>query len=98
MRKLKALCFVLTVLAAVSGLSSTPVWCVAGRGRRLPTPMLGAIAERVVHQVIDPWSRDVEVVPMGLVGHVVGPDGRSPAAAVRAECEMAPELLRTGIM
>ena len=35
---------------------------------------------------------------MGLVGHVVGPDGRTPAGAVRAECEMAPELLRTGIM
>ena len=60
--------------------------------------MLGAIVERVAHQAIDPWSREVEVVPMSLVGHVVGPDGRAPMAAVRAECEMAPELLRTGIM
>ena len=86
------------LLAAVAGLSGTPVWCVAGRGRRLPSPMLGAIVERVAHQAVDPWSREVEVVPMSLVAHVVGPDGRVPTAAVRAECEMAPELLRTGIM
>jgi hypothetical protein len=86
------------VLAAAARLSSTPVWCVAGRGRRLPAPMLGAIVDRVAHQSIDPWSRDVEVVPMTLVGHVIGPDGRLPAATVRAECEMAPELLRTGVM
>jgi hypothetical protein len=29
---------------------------------------------------------------------VVGPHGRQPIAELRAECEMAPELLRTGIM
>ena len=60
--------------------------------------MLGAIVERVAHQAIDPWSREVEAMRMSLIAHVVGPDGRSPAVAVRAECEMAPELLRTGIM
>ncbi len=86
------------VLAAAAALCPTPVWCVAGRGRRLPAPMLGAIVERVAHQAIDPWSREVEAMRMSLIAHVVGPDGRSPAAAVRAECEMAPELLRTGVM
>ena len=60
--------------------------------------MLGAIVERVAHQSIDPWSREVEAMRMSLVGHVVGPDGRTAAATVRAECEMAPELLRTGVM
>ena len=86
------------VLAAAAGLAGTPVWCVAGCGRRLPSPMVAAIAERVGQQSIDPWSREVETVPASLVAHVVGPLGRTPVAAVRAECEMAPELLRTGIM
>jgi len=86
------------VLAAASGLSRTPVWCVAGCGRRLPTPMIEAIVDRVAHQAVDPWSRDVEVLPMSLVAQVVGPTGRLPATDVRAECEMAPELLRTGVM
>jgi hypothetical protein len=86
------------VLAAVAGLQRTPVWCVAGCGRRLPSPMIDAITDRVAQRAIDPWSREVEALPMSLVSHVVGPHGRLPASDVRAECEMAPELLRTGIM
>ena len=87
-----------SLLAAAAGLHGTPVWCVAGCGRRLPTPMIRAIVDRVGQGAIDPWSRDVESLPMSLVSHVVGPHGRLPASTVRAECEMAPELLRTGIM
>ena len=60
--------------------------------------MLGAIVERVAHQAIDPWSREVEAMPMSLSPTSSVPTAGSPAAAVRAECEMAPELLRTGIM
>jgi hypothetical protein len=86
------------VVAAAAGLSSTAVWCVAGCGRRLPSPMVAAIAERVGQQAIDPWTREVETLPAALVAHVVGPLGRTPMSAVRAECEMAPELLRTGVM
>lgn len=86
------------VLAATAGMTETPVWAVAGCGRRLPAPMIEAIIERVDQRSIDPWSRDVEAVPMALVAHVVGPTGRHAAADTRAECEMAPELLRTGIM
>jgi hypothetical protein len=86
------------VLAASAGLSATPVWCVAGRGRRLPTPMIEAIVDRVAQHAVDPWAREVEALPVSLVAHVVGPTGRHPATDIRAECEMAPELLRTGIM
>ena len=86
-----------TVLAAVAGLAGTPVWAVAGRGRRLPAAMVEAIVERVA-QTLDPWSRECDVVPISLVSSVVGPDGRSPSSAIRPECEMAPELLRTGVM
>jgi hypothetical protein len=63
--------------------------------------MIDAIVERLVHEAGDPWERDAEAVPMALVGHIVGPGGRAAATAttaVRAECEMAPELLRTGLM
>ena len=86
------------LLGAAATLSATPVWCVAGCGRRLPSPMIEAIIERVAQRAIDPWSREVEVLPANLVSHVVGPHGRQPLAELRAECEMAPELLRTGIM
>ena len=86
------------LLAAAAGLSGTPVWVVAGCGRRLPAPMVTAIVDRVAQGAIDPWSREVEALPASLVAHVVGPHGRQPMADVRAECEMAPELLRTGIM
>jgi hypothetical protein len=86
------------VVAAAAGLAATPVWCVAGCGRRLPSPMVTAIAERVGQQSVDPWTREVETLPASLVAHVVGPPGRTTVAGVRAECEMAPELLRTGIM
>jgi hypothetical protein len=86
------------VLAATAGLHGTPVWCVAGCGRRLPPAMIGAIVDRVAQRAIDPWSQEVEAFPMALVSHVIGPRGRVPATDVRAECEMAPELLRTGIM
>jgi hypothetical protein len=60
--------------------------------------MIAAIIDRVAQRAIDPWSREVEAFPTALVAHVVGPHGRQPATEVRAECEMAPELLRTGIM
>lgn len=86
------------VLAAAAGLQGTPVWCVAGCGRRLPPAMTQAIVERVAQRTPQPWDRVVEAFPTSLVAHVVGPTGQVPAGEIRAECEMAPELLRTGIM
>ena len=56
-----------SLLAAAAGLHGTPVWCVAGCGRRLPTPMIEAIVERVAQRAIDPWSREVESLPTSLV-------------------------------
>jgi len=87
------------VLAAVAGVAGTPVWAVAGVGRRLPGPMVDVIAAYVDRQ--DYWSRDAEALPLRLVAEVVGPGGRLPASsatAVRAECELAPELLRSSPM
>jgi len=86
------------VLAAVAGLQGTPVWCVAGCGRRLPAAMIQAIVDRVGARTPEPWDRVVETLPTALVAQVVGPTGRVPASEIRPECEMAPELLRTGIM
>jgi hypothetical protein len=88
------------VAAAAAGIAGTPVWTVAGCGRRLPGPMIEAIAARLERDD-DYWMRDAETLPLGLVAHVVGPAGRLPASepvAVRAECEMAPELLRSSPM
>ena len=88
------------VLAAVAGITGTPVWTVAGCGRRLPSPMIEVIAARVERDD-DYWMREAETLPLGLVAHVVGPMGRRPASdpgATRAECEMAPELLRSSPM
>ena len=88
------------VVAAVAGIAGTPVWVVAGCGRRLPSPMIEVIAARLARDD-DYWTRDAETLPLALVSHVVGPAGRLPVsepAAVRAECEIAPELLRASPM
>ncbi len=88
------------VLAAVAGIAGTPAWLVAGRGRRLPGPMIDGIAAALARDE-DYWTRDAELFPLALVSQVVGPAGRLPAAApeaVRAECDMAPELLRASPM
>ena len=88
------------VVAAVAGIAGTPVWVVAGCGRRLPSPMIEVIAARIERDD-DYWRRDAEMLPLALVSHVVGPASRLPVsepAAVRAECEMAPELLRASPM
>ena len=84
------------VLAASGVLAGTPVWLVAGRGRRLPTAMLAAIAARTVPEH-DPLAADVEVLAVSTVARVAGPGGvvTCSPAALAAECELAPELLRT---
>jgi hypothetical protein len=62
--------------------------------------MIDAIAAALARDD-DYWTRDAELFPLALVTQVVGPAGRLPAAApeaVRAECDMAPELLRASPM
>ncbi len=82
--------------AAVAYCAEIPVWLVAGVGRRLPAALWSAMLERVEHGR-DPWELDDEVVPLGLVSHVAGPDGISEGlgALNGTECPMAPELLRS---
>jgi hypothetical protein len=82
------------VVGAVAHAAGVPVWLVAGRGRRLPEPMIDAMISR-----LGAWE-DHEPLALGLVTDVVGPDGRvarSPAA-VAAECSMVAELLRQSPM
>jgi hypothetical protein len=84
-----------TVLAATASLAGTPVWLVAGRGRRLPGPVIDVIVERSTPSR-DPFAAAVEAITTSVVTHVAGPDGVTVMSldALRAECELAPELLR----
>ena len=86
------------VLAATASALGTPVWLVAGVGRRLPSGYVDAMADRVraLTEDVDPWDLDVEVLPTSLVTDVIGPHGRVPMGppAIVPECAMAHELLR----
>ena len=85
--------------AAVAYCAEVPLWLVAGRGRRLPDPMWRAMCQRL-GEVGDGWNQDVEVVPLAMVGAVLGPLGLSDAetSAMAAECAVAHELLRMSAM
>lgn len=84
------------VLAAVANSVSTPVWLVAGIGRRLPPEYVDAIATRVLAEP-DAWDHDADDLPVGLVTHVVNEDGLTSdiTAGLSATCPFAPELLRS---
>ena len=85
--------------AAVAYCSETPVWLVAGVGRRLPEQMWKAMCERLGGGEAS-WHNDVEVVPLALAVAVLGPNGlaEADAAAMAAECPMTHELLRVSAM
>jgi len=85
--------------AAVAYCAEIPVWLVAGVGRRLPEPLWKALVERTLAGR-DPWENEDEVVPLGLVSHVVGPSGLDAGveSILASECPMAPELLRSSVM
>lgn len=82
------------VVAAVARSVATPVWLVAGVGRRLPVEYVDAIGERVV-AAGDGWDGDVDDLPVDLVTHVVTEDGLAEGCVLRPGCPFAPELLRT---
>ncbi|HVM09684.1 MAG TPA: hypothetical protein VM345_14545 [Acidimicrobiales bacterium] len=71
------------------------VWVVAGVGRVLPGRLWEALVERMERDA-DPWDVDQEIVPLDWATTVVGPTGPlAPGdAAKRADCAIAPELLR----
>jgi len=82
-------------LAAVAAQRSrTPVWLVAGRGRRLPEAFVTAISGVLGGQAL-PWEGEFDVMPVGLATRVVGPDGTGPPdrAALAPECALVPELI-----
>jgi hypothetical protein len=82
------------VVAAVGRSVGTPVWMVAGVGRRLPVEYVDAIAEHAV-SCGGGWDVDVDDLPLDLVTHVVTEDGLVRADQLRPHCPFAPELLRT---
>ncbi|MEM9514355.1 MAG: hypothetical protein AAGA42_05810 [Actinomycetota bacterium] len=91
-----------STVAGVAAAANTPVWLVAGVGRRLPSDMIDAMVDRIdvaTHDV-DPWDLEVEVFPAAQITDVIGPLGRLPMgpAASAPECPPAPELLRTSPM
>jgi translation initiation factor 2B subunit (eIF-2B alpha/beta/delta family) len=100
-----------STIAAAARTWDTPVWLVAGVGRRLPTPMLDAMVAKY-DELIDatgarepgdaynPWDLDIEILPTTLITDVVGPHGRMPMGphATAAECSMAYELLKASPM
>ena len=100
-----------STIAAAARTWNTPVWLVAGVGRRLPTPMLDdmvAAYDKLTDaegsgepgDAYDPWDLDIEILPTSLITDVVGPNGRMPMGphATAAECPMAYELLKTSPM
>jgi hypothetical protein len=85
--------------AAVAASRGIPVWAVAGVGRVLPGRLWDALLERVDQGPAEPWDRPVELVPAGLVSHVVGPTGLAAPdeGLAAATCPVAPELLRPAL-
>lgn len=86
-----------STIAAAASAWETPVWLVAGVGRRLPGAFVDAMVARraEVAEDVDDWSVDVEILPTRLVTDVIGPLGRMPMGppAAAPECAVAAELL-----
>jgi len=80
--------------AAVAKHAGVGVWVIAGAGRVLPAALWRAVVERLGGD--RPWELPVEVVPLDLADHVVGPGGISTAGELtrRADCPVAPELIK----
>ena len=81
--------------AAVASRCGVAVWAVAGPGRVLPLRLWVALLERFDASG-EPWERDSELVPVGLLDAFVGPDGPVEVAEglEAATCPAAPELFR----
>jgi len=82
--------------AAVAGHAGVPVWVCAGVGRVLPGRLWEALVQRLDDDEAEPWERADEVVPLDLADKVCGPGGLvdAEAAPKRADCPIAPELLK----
>jgi hypothetical protein len=82
--------------AAVAQSAGVRAWLVAGVGRILPAPLWEGLGRRLDEDPEEPWERPYEVMPLDLVSQVVGPGGLEgvEAALARADCPVAPELLK----
>jgi len=96
-----------STIAATAQAWGTPVWLVAGVGRRLPSGFIDHMVGRYEEITdpdgvapVDPWEMDVEVLPTSMITDVVGPHGHVPMGppAISPDCPMAHELLRRGAM
>jgi hypothetical protein len=81
--------------AATARALGIDVWVVAGAGRVLPQRLWEALVKRVGADD-EPWDASCDIVPLEWATAVCGPAGpQSPADAIkRADCPIAPELLR----
>ena len=81
--------------AATAHQAGVPVWATSGVGRALPGRLWEAYLRRLDEDG-EPWERDTEVVPLGLIDQVVTPSGlvHASQAALRADCPIAAELLK----
>ena len=86
-----------STIAATASTWGTPVWLVAGVGRRLPTPMIDSMVRQIekLGEEHDPWNLDVEMISTTFFTDVVGPHGRVPMGppAIVPECQLAHELI-----
>lgn len=82
--------------AAVAAHFGVPVWAVVATGRLLPVEMWDAALARLDGGGDEPWDREAELVPAGLLTQIVGPEGMSSPddGLSSATCPVAPELLR----
>lgn len=82
--------------AAVAAHFGVPVWTVVATGRLLPAQLWDAAVARLDDSGAEPWDRDAELVPAGLLSAVVTPDGiLGPEEGLAGPgCPVAPELLR----
>ncbi|MCB1038610.1 MAG: hypothetical protein R2701_12145 [Acidimicrobiales bacterium] len=83
-------------VAAVAHQAGVPVWLVAGRGRSLPPSLWASLEARLGGAATPSWNRGIDLVPLDLIGHVVGPSGLLPAGRALATVDVpdAPELRR----
>jgi hypothetical protein len=82
--------------AAVAAQYAIPLWAVVATGRLVPSEIWDAALARLDASGDEPWDRCAEVVPVGMIGVVVGQMGAGPAedGLANPTCPAAPELLR----
>jgi hypothetical protein len=82
--------------AATAKAAGKLVVAAVGVGRVLPERIWQAYLGRL-DELCDAWDSDIDLVPASLIDVVVGPDGQQTFldATRRADCPIAPELLKS---